>query len=166
MLLYIFRHAITYHTKTNTPYGDEVVSAEILPEGIPAIEKLAKYLKYISTDANYTSPYKRCIQTVEIVSEISGKSFQLKDVLGEYREDKETFEEFAKRVKDFLVYLEKQNIKSAAICTHGGVIAGVISFLTKNSYTLPDLHNYPAPGILVTIENGKLEYKDFNPTSY
>lgn len=161
MNLYIFRHAETKNSKFNIPYGDSIETAEILAEGIPVVEKLAKYLENISTDANYTSPYKRCIQTVEIVTEICGKSFQLNDALGEYYERKETFEDFAERIKGFLIYLEKQNIKSAAICTHGGVIAGLVSYLIKNSYELPDLHNYPPTGILVSIENKKVEYKDF-----
>jgi broad specificity phosphatase PhoE len=45
---------------------------EILPEGIPAVKRLADYLKDIKTDINFTSPYLRCKQTVDIISKVSG----------------------------------------------------------------------------------------------
>ena len=54
---------MTYFAKNNIPYGDQVESAEILEEGIPTIKKLGEYLKDIKTEVNYTSPFKRCIQT-------------------------------------------------------------------------------------------------------
>src|SRR3989344_7716700 len=149
MNLYVFRHAATYHTKTTIPYGNEIETADILSEGIPAIEKLANFLKRIKTDANYTSPYKRCLQTAEIVTEISGKAFQLNDSLGEYREDKESFEDFSQRVKNFLNHLEKEKITSSAICTHGGVMAGIFEHISKGEFKIEYLNNFPLPGILI-----------------
>ena len=34
MLFYVFRHAETFKTKNSIPYGDEIESAQILPEGV------------------------------------------------------------------------------------------------------------------------------------
>ena len=119
MRLYIFRHGMTFQTKNNVPYTPEnYKTSPILPEGIPSIKKLAHYLKDVKTDANYTSSYLRCIQTVEIVSEISGKSFLPNEMLGEYAEWVENFDSLRARAQNFIDYLGTQHIETTAICTH------------------------------------------------
>ena len=60
MNFYIFRHGATYYSKYDISYGEQVETAEILPEGIAAVKRLGKYLKNIDTDFNVSSPYQRC----------------------------------------------------------------------------------------------------------
>lgn len=161
MSFYIFRHGETFESKHNLSYGENVFSSEILAEGIEAVEKLALHLKEIKTDANFTSPFKRCLQTTEIISKISSKEFAADERLGEYLEDKETFNEFSSRIKNFLKSIDKDH-KSLAICSHGAVIAGLTHLLTKGDFQESNLVDFPSSGILVTIKGKKITYKNFN----
>ena len=160
MNFYIFRHGETLETKNNIPYMGDEASAKILSEGIPALERLAEYLLKIETDLNVSSPYKRCKETVKIVSQISKKEFVYDPRLGEYYQ--ETFEEFSSKIKDFLAEIQKKDYQNVAICTHGGVIAGLVYLLTSGNFYEENLNDFPRPGVLVTIEHGAVTYHDFN----
>jgi broad specificity phosphatase PhoE len=162
MNFYIFRHAMTYFSKNDVPYGDQVESAEILPEGIPIVKKLALYLKNIKTDVNFSSPYKRCRQTVEIVKEITGKDFTFDERLHDYNPRNENIEEMFKRLTGLYGILKEKNYKNVAICTHGFPIATLIALMTKGKVDESDLENYPDTGILVIVKDKKVEYLDFN----
>lgn len=162
MVLYIFRHGETYQTLHKQLYGDKVEIAEILPNGIPVIKKLGNYLKDRKTDANYTSPYLRCVQTVEIISQVSGKVFLTEDRLGEYRKERENYEQFVERISSFYEHLKNQNLNAAAICTHGYPISALIQLATKDKVSRGELDNYPRPGILTIIRNGQSETIDLN----
>lgn len=158
MKLYIMRHGMTYQSKNNVAYTPENwKTSPILPEGIPAIEKQAQYLKGITTDANYTSPIERCIQTVEIVSEISGKVFLPNDLLTEYAEWEETFDSLRERGQKFIEYLSQQQIEAASICTHGGVISALKYLLVYGKYEPANLTDYPLPGIITVIETSQFD---------
>lgn len=164
MRLYIFRHGITFQTKNNIAYTDETVeSSPILEEAKPSLIKLGSHLQSVVTDANYTSPFLRCIQTVEIVAEVSGKNFLPLDLLGEYADWKESFQEFHIRMRKLIEYLNSQKLESAAICTHGGVISALKYLLVKGNYEPQDVTDYPSPGVLTIIENKNIEVVDFNP---
>jgi broad specificity phosphatase PhoE len=161
MDFYIFRHGETYFSKNKLPYYEEQIeSAEILPEGIPAIEKLAHKLKNIQTDANFTSPYRRCLQTTEIVEKISGKKFKIDERLHDFKS--EPIKKMAERLNRFLKEIKDKNYKSIAICTHGYPIAVLRSLITKGKFELDKLNYYPKPGILTVIKNGKVKLIDFN----
>ena len=162
MNLYIFRHGQTYFSKNNILYGNKIETAEILAEGIPIVKKLAEYLKGIKTDANFTSPYKRCVQTSGLVLEITGKKFTVDENLRDWDPGKETVEDMIKRIKVFSKKLDASRYSSVSICTHGFPINAIIAYFTKGKIERADLENYPNPGVLVTIENGKVSYKDFN----
>jgi len=162
MNLYIFRHASTYFSKNDISYGDQIENAEILPEGIPAAKKLAEYLKNIPTDANFSSPFRRCLQTVEIVKEITGKNFVIDERLKDYDFLKENVDEMVSRVKDFNNFLAGTNYGSVAICTHGYPINALINLTIKGNVVPSDLENYPDTGILVVIKDKKVEYLNFN----
>lgn len=163
MKLYIFRHGMTKQTKENLAYTPaDFKTSPILEEGKPSLVKLAGYLKNIQTDANYTSPIERCIQTVEIVSEISGKNFFPNEMLTEYAEWQESFVSLRDRAQNFIEYLEQQKIESSAVCTHGGVISALKYLLINKSYELSNLTDYPPPGVLTIIDGDKLEELDFN----
>jgi len=146
------------------PYGDKVESAEILEEGKPAIVKLANYLKDIETDVNFTSPYKRCIQTSGIVSEVTGKVYEIDVRLRDWDPRVESLPEHIKRLDNYCNELQTMNheLNTVSICTHGYPINAVIAYFTKGRILESELPNFPAPGILVTIRDKKLSYKDFN----
>lgn len=162
MDLYIFRHGQTYFSKNHIPYGDKVESAEILDEGIPVIKRLAEHLKKLPTDRNFTSPFLRCVKTSQIVSEITGKQFEVDQDLRDWDPRTEAVQQVINRILDFCKLLETKNQGSIAICTHGYPIGALISYFTKGKIEESDLPNYPNPGVLVTIESGKVGFKDFN----
>jgi broad specificity phosphatase PhoE len=162
MDFYIFRHGETYFSKLDIPYGDMIESAEILPEALPVIEKLAKYFQNIDTDTNFASPFVRCRQTVEIIEKIAGKKFVYEDKLKDWNLGKESLEKMILRIKDFYEKLMKKNYKSVAICTHGYPINALIALATKGEATNSDLYNYPRTGVLIIIKNKKKDYLDFN----
>ena len=162
MNYYIFRHAETYFSKFNLHYGNMVENAEILPEGIPAIKRLADHLKTIKTDKNYTSPYKRCLQTVGIINKITGWIFNTDDRLHDYNRNIETIPEMIQRIERFHNEINQSGLKVVAVCTHGYPISALIQLITKDSVSIPDLDNYPKSGVLTIIKNKKIEEIDFS----
>jgi len=160
--LYIFRHGITYFSKNRLPYGDSIETAEILPEGIPAIKRMGNYLRDVHTDSNFTSPYKRCIQTSLIISGVSSKKFKMDTNLRDWDPQKETVEGMIKRLYRFSAQLATNNHTSVAICTHGYPINALIAYFTKGTIDKGDLDSFPDPGVLVIVDNKKVVYKDFN----
>ncbi len=164
MELYIFRHGLTEQVKQNINYTIENVrTAELLPEGLPAIEKLALYLKNIPTDYNVASPFVRSVKTVEIVENITGKKFVFDNHLGEYVfQEGESFGQMAGRIRDFLNDLEQKHYSSVAVCTHGAIISGLKYLKTKGEFKLPELTDYPLPGVLTIIKDKTVSEIDFN----
>lgn len=158
---YIFRHGETFVTKENHIwYGTRIFSAPILEEGKPALKKLAQYLLQIPSNFNASSQIRRCRQTVQIINEVTGKEFVFDRRLNEWFLEPLWF--FSRRLKSFLSYVEKQDSQNILICTHAAVIAGLVSLITKNSFSRKDLMKYPKPGVLLIIKNGKIEEGDFN----
>ena len=157
---YIFRHGETYATKNKTVYGDTQFTAEILPEGISTIRRLAEYLKDIKTHENYVSELLRAQQTAKIVEGITGKKFKNEPLLNEYMEP--SFELFKERVKTLVDRLESAKGKTYLLCTHGDVIAAFRYFLTENEFTIEQHSDYPAPGTLAIIKEGECKLLDFN----
>ncbi|MBI2430813.1 MAG: histidine phosphatase family protein [Candidatus Levybacteria bacterium] len=155
---YIFRHGLA--TKSLFGYGDKIVTAELLAEGKPPIEKMANYLKKIPSQFNVCSEFVRCRQTAAIVTKKTGKKFTFDKRLNEYNE--ESFNDLRDRVKDFLQYIEKSNYQSVLICTHGAVIAAIKNLVLRNKFTLFQLYDYPKTGVLLVIKDGKIEEIDFN----
>lgn len=164
MTYYLFRHSETYFSKHNIRYGKDVESAEIIPEGIPATKRLAYYLASKNIDAYFSSPFKRCVQTAEIIEKITGKKFTIDPRIGEemINYGKETFEEVAQRLKSFLKDLNDKNFQSVAVCSHGWPIAAMKALITKGSVEISDLGKYPPSGVLIEIKDSKVSQKDFN----
>ncbi len=163
---YIFRHALATHSTKG--YGERIVDAHILPEGVKPIEKMAEYLKSVQADFAVSSEFIRCKETTEIVTAISGKTFTLDSRLNEFSQEenysKETFEEFRNRLLLFLLDMEQDNSKQTfLICTHGSVIAGLKHILTEGRFTTDTRFDFPPPGVLVIIElTGQVKERDFN----
>lgn len=162
---YIFRHGLTYEAKTGSDFTqDSIISTPILPEGIPTIEKLAKYLGDIKTDANFSSPLLRCQQTIEVVEKITKMKFELDERLGEFLGLKgETFDSFATRIKNFVDDIQSKNFEFVAICTHGAGIAGLKHWVLERKFEEYQLYDFPKPGVLWIIKEDKtIESIDFN----
>lgn len=157
---YILRHGETFATKRGIGYGVRIFSAPLLPEARRAIERMANYLKDIPTDYHVSSRIKRCRQTAQIITEITGKEFAFDARLNEYFI--ETFGHFRKRIQSFLDEMQSSEYKNIVICTHGAGIAGLVSLITKTNFDRYTLFNYPPPGILTIIEKEKLQQINFN----
>jgi broad specificity phosphatase PhoE len=164
----IFRHGLA--TLSTTGYGDQIYSAKLLPQGIPAVERLAKFLANQPTDFNFVSPVLRCQQTAQIVTDATGKTFETDQRLNEYND--ETFAQLGKRIEDFLeekiaaaetfTNEDKAIVLTFLICTHGAVIAGLKNFLLKNEFLPADEMDFTQPGELLEIAQGKSTITSFN----
>lgn len=154
MTLYIFRHGETYFSKNKVPYGTKVESADILPEGIIQAEKIASRLKVGGVKIIYSSPIKRCVQTVQAIK----KNYPEVNIVFDNRleEEKvtrglENLSDLEKRLKDFVSFVKSKNYKEVGICTHGWPIAALIAILKNGTVKQEDLLSYPRCGELVKI---------------
>lgn len=160
---YIFRHGITYFSKKGLPYGDKQLTAEILPEGVQAIERMAEHLGSLPIDHFYSSELLRCTQTAHIVSRVTHIPFETDARLNELTSiAPESFNDSKERVEHFLKMVEESPDTSIAICTHGAIIAALKHLLTTGSYNLFNLMDYPKSGVLLTVEGKTVTSKDFN----
>ncbi len=166
MNLYIFRHGKTEFTgdkpSQDMAYGEKVETAQIVPQGIAAIERLGNYLKDVESDFNVSSTFLRCRQTVAIVEKFSGKKFEYDALLHDWDPRNETVEDSAKRIEGFYLKLKAANYASVCICTHGYPIAMLKSLGLKGRVDFADLPNYPTTGTLTVIKNAQAEVIDFN----
>jgi broad specificity phosphatase PhoE len=184
---YIFRHGETFVTKGHRlGYGTKIFSANILDSGKPALEKLGRYLKEIPTDFNAASQYKRCRQTVGIISGQSGKEFIFDKRLNEFFFELPFL--FRRRVISFLNELDRSGYETVLICTHAAVINEIMKLVNreafrkltqKGSLTRPPLQveasrkalqlqnllrftKYLSPGVLLTLTKSSAEEINFN----
>ena len=133
---YIFRHGDTVNSKN--PFDKLSIKKNtrnlpILPESYPALEKIGKYLKDIPTDADFSSPYLRCRQSVEIVGKFSGKKYVLNPRIEEL-EGHINFPDFNKRITSFLGEIKEKSYSTVSICTHGAVIAAIKHIETRGKF--------------------------------
>jgi broad specificity phosphatase PhoE len=145
--IYLFRHGETQESIHEGEYGSRELTAEILPQGKPAIRRIGEYLKNIPTDHNFSSEVLRCRETVEIISEISGKKFSFDSRLNEWLHD-ESFVHLKKRLTSFVNFIENSNFESIAACTHGACMAGIKHLIVDRDFTDSQYHDYPQTGYL------------------
>ncbi len=157
---YIFRHGQTIETYTKTPYGENILTSDLIPQGKSAISRLGDYLKNREPQANFSSPLPRCKSTVKIIEKKLTNKFIFDNRLTEYYN--ETFYKLKKRVAAFLKEIEIQNYQSVSICTHGAIIAAVTHLVIDRYLSVAHLLKFPDPGILRIIKNGKVEEVNFN----
>jgi broad specificity phosphatase PhoE len=162
---YVFRHGDTKDSGNLLTriigHMSDSHSLPILPKGIPALERIGSYLKNIPTDANFCSPYIRCMDSAKIAGTLAGKVYSPDERLREM-ERKESFSSLFNRIKDFLNDLDKKNYSAVSICSHGAVIAAIKHFKTNGKFFFFQVIDYPRPGNLIIIKNGKIEDIDFN----
>lgn len=163
---YIFRHGDTI--ETDNPlirflgHRSDSRYIDIQPKATHALERIGNYLKAITMDVNFTSPYPRCINSALIVSKITNTVFKLDDRLTEIEKNGETISELETRVKSFLDEIDKKNYFSVVICTHGAVIAAIKHLVTSNNFFFFNIWDYPQPGHLIIIKEGKISQINFN----
>lgn len=167
---FIFRHGLA--TKNPAGYGDQILTAKLLDEGIPAIERVGLYLKEVPGDFEYSSELPRCRETAEIVTRITGKEFAFDARLNEYNQ--EPFLQFADRVNDFLEdVIEKadryrqqrvgtQEPVTIWICTHGAVIAGLKHLLLEGNFSQEYELDYTQPGEILEVWKKNIQLHIFN----
>ena len=159
MTIYIIRHGMAVHP--NEGYGSRVLTAELLPEGIPPIQRLARYLALMPSDYQARSEVLRCRQTAAIITEATGKEFVVDPRLREYHQ--ETFADFSERVKAFADELRESNYPNVTLVTHGAVIAALKHYLIDDSFSKRDETDYTQTGQLLVIHDDKTtEVLDFN----
>lgn len=144
---YIFRHGLATHSTQG--YGDRILTAEVLPEGIPPIRRLGRYMQSVPFDDGVRSELIRCQQTAAIVTEATGRQFRADPRLNEqYRE---SFEVVRDRVHSFVEETLATPAQHIWVCTHGVIIAALKSFLTHGDFRRGDETDYTLPGQLLII---------------
>jgi len=144
---YIFRHGLA--TLSKRGYGDQIRTAQVLPEGIPPVQRLARYLDTCAYDWGVRSEFLRCAQTADIVTVITGRTFVTDARLNERVE--EPFDTIRDRVKAFIDEMEKTPHQHIWVCTHGIVIAALRSWLVRGEFSRQYENDYIQPGELLKI---------------
>ncbi|HYD35802.1 MAG TPA: phosphoglycerate mutase family protein [Vitreimonas sp.] len=156
--LYLLRHGLATHSTTG--YGDQILTAQLLPEGLPTVEKAAAFLSSHPTEVYFSSEVLRCQQTAAIVTQETGKTFTCDARLNEYHLD--TPESFVSRIVDFLSEITHQNYTSVTLCTHGAVITVLASLAMDEKHPDPFSLNYPPPAGIWVIADGIIEKHHFD----
>jgi len=166
---YIFRHGNTVNTevggilsKLNIRIGGGSATLPILPIGVPALEKIGGYLKNVPTDADFTSPFARCVESSNIVGKITGRKYVPDERIREYDGTRKDFSSFRERIDDFLDEIDKKNYSAVSICTHGAVIAAIKHLKLRQKFHYVQALDFPRPGNLVIIKGGRIETLNFN----
>jgi broad specificity phosphatase PhoE len=157
-IYYLFRHGLATHCKYG--YGKKIVTAHILPEGIPAVQRIGNFLSPIQDSAQYSSEFIRCRETSAIITEQSKKEFIFDARLNEKHH--ETIGDIRTRVSSFLKYINTKPQSNIIICTHGTIIAAIKNLLIENTFVTRQLHDFPKTGEVVIIEKGKVKIISFN----
>jgi len=155
MIFYLFRHGETYFSKNHLQYGDKNDLAEILPEAIPQIKEIAKILKSEKINIIYSSPIKRCVQTVTIIQkEIPTIKIIFDQRLEEEKVTRhlETFKNQTERTLEILNEIKSKNYEKVGICSHGWPLAVMIRLLKGKKVNRLSLINYPKCGEVIIIE--------------
>ncbi|MBL8133047.1 MAG: histidine phosphatase family protein [Anaerolineae bacterium] len=155
---YIFRHGLATHSKTG--YGDRIYSAEVLPEGIPPIQRLGQYMTLLPYDYGARSEFLRCQQTAGIVTEATGRSFTPDARLNEHVS--EPFEAVRDRVQRFVDEMNGSPYQHIWVCTHGMIIAALKNLILHGSFTRRDELDYTQPGQLLILRGGAAEVVRFD----
>src|SRR3990172_476021 len=158
---YIFRHGDTKDsgsliTRFIGRSGD-TRKLPIIPKSFPALERIGAFLKNIPTDADFCSPFVRCVTSAEIVGKISGKTYKKDSRIAEFEKNGEKFSHLNARVRDFLTEIEQEKYSSVSICTHGAVISALKHLATNGKFHFFQIWDFPSPGNLVIIKGKKIE---------
>ncbi len=163
---YIFRHGDTIDSGSLLAkvlgHRKDSHNLDILPKGIPALKKIGAFLKNVGTDADFSSPYIRCRKSSQIVGNIAKKKYKIDKRLRELENNGEQFSDFYNRVRSFLNEIQEKNYSAVSICTHGAVIAAIKHLETRGKFFFFQVWDFPAPGNVIIIKNGKVSLVNFN----
>ncbi len=159
MKWYVFRHGETFYTRDGVNYGDKQLTISILDEGVPALMRMGEYLKKENISEWYSSPFKRCVDSMKVVKEVAGGGYKTDERMGEFY--KKDWGQFVEGIREFLGEIEKKGIEKVGVCTHGAVLAGIRHLLIEGVFEREQMHEHPDPGVLWIIEKGKLEKISF-----
>lgn len=154
---YIFRHGLATHSKNG--YGDKILTAEVLPEGIPPVQRIGQYLTLMPYDYGARSEFLRCQQTAAIVTDITGRAFTADKRLNEQYQ--EPFEAVRDRVRAFVDEMNASAHTHIWVCTHGVVIAALKHLITRGDFARSDENDYIQPGEVLLIRDGEPEVVKF-----
>lgn len=144
---YLFRHALA--TENKGGYGDEILSAQILPVGIPPTERMAEYIQHLPKTVNWSSELLRCTQTTNIITKITGRIFVTDARLNEYYN--ESFDALRKRIRSWYDEIVASHPSAVLVCTHGVVIAGLKHLILEGEFLKSQVLDYPKCGELLVI---------------
>jgi len=156
--LYLVRHGIATHSAHG--YGKRKLTAPLLPEAEPVIQRLARSLIGVTNSCNVSSEIIRCRQTSAIITKETGKQFIYDSRLNE--DYHETVGAIKARVTSFLNDIDKVSEDTIIICTHGIIIAAIKNLVINNSFVTSQRLDYPQPGELLIIKRGAVEEINFN----
>jgi broad specificity phosphatase PhoE len=112
MTTYLVRHASAGHRNEGDPSDD----ARPLDEaGRVQARKLADWLRHVPITRIVSSPFPRCVQTVEPLAEALGLTIELADALAE-----------ATPIEDSWPLLAELADAEVVVCSHGDVIPDLI----------------------------------------
>jgi broad specificity phosphatase PhoE len=154
---YIFRHGLATHSKQG--YGDRILTAEVLPEGIPPIQRLGVFMTTLPCDAAYRSEFLRCQQTAQIVTERTGIHFSPDTRLNEQYQ--ENFSAVHDRVAAFVDEMSASQHTHIWVCTHGIIIAALRHFILDGRFVQSMENDYTQPGELLILADGHDEVVNF-----
>lgn len=162
MKYYIFRHAETFPSKNaGGMYDGDNYHTPILYGGKDVTIKLANYLKDIPSDFNVSSPFERCRETVEIITEITGKKFVFDDRVGEYFQI--SYPDFRARIENFLKEVTEKGYQAVLICTHSAVISQLVHLICDaNPEENIPISEGKNTGFLIVVEDRKFKEINFN----
>ena len=153
---YLIRHALA--TRSTSGYGSDILTASILPDTIPAIQNISRYLLTITESVQYSSELLRCRQTAAIIESVTEKKFIYDPRQNEYIEHSDThaieeFVDFKKRIISFVHTTLQTESSHIIIVTHGAVIAAITHILTNGDFSKNTLLDYSPCGTLRTIRD-------------
>jgi broad specificity phosphatase PhoE len=157
---YIFRHGQTYFSKSEIPYGENELTAHILPEARESIEKMGRFLASVNVDQAFRSEFLRCKETAQILESQKVTHFDPNPLFSEFVEP--DFEVFLTRMEEAKRFLLSLSANTFALCTHGAVVAALQKLLLDESFHAHELMYYPKTGVVVKVSGGKVENIDFN----
>lgn len=132
----------------------------MLPEAENEIKKIGHFLQKERLDALYSSPFLRCRQTASLIGEITNVTPSIDARIRGYFFEPPWI--LKKRTEEFLLSLEKSEFQHIGICSHGVVIARLITLLLHKRLRIPDVLHQMSPGKVAVYRDGILEVKEFS----
>jgi broad specificity phosphatase PhoE len=159
-IFYLVRHGLATHSTHG--YGKRKLTAALLPEGVPAIQKMAQFLKTVPTSTNISSEIIRCRETSAIIEGVTGKKFIFDARLNE--DYHETIGELRTRVHSFLDSVFKSSHTHIIVCTHGVIVSAIKNLLVNGAFVTRHMrtYDYPQTGELMIIEGKNIRLINFN----